>query len=113
MIICLSSFVSSGNFLELNLPLNATRKKDKYRMCELTDEREVVTDVRGENHLCDDLAHVPVLGFRKQFKNVILRVQQKLERNGAVMIFKHRFVIVTKGFRMVHCDQEWIVYATM
>jgi len=54
----------------------------------------VVGDVTGEDHLDDDLPHVPVLSLAQELKHVILRVEQELESNCAVMVLQDGLVVV-------------------
>ena len=56
------------------------------------------------------MAHIPVLRLRQQFKDVVLWVQQQLERNRAVMVLKHAPVVVPQRLGVLHGDEEGIVY---
>jgi len=49
---------------------------------------EVIGDVCGEDHFDNDLAHVPVLRFRQQLKDVILRVKKQLESDRTMMVLE-------------------------
>ena len=108
---CLSSLLSSGNFLEARRPLNSTANlkiDDSYKK-QLTDLFEVVRNVTRQDHLRNDLAHIPVLRFWKQFKNVVLGVEQQLERDCAVMVLEDAAVVVAQGLGVLHRNQERIV----
>jgi len=50
---------------------------------------EVLFNVSAEDHLDDDLANVPVLGLTQQLEDVVLRIQQQLEGNCAVMVLQN------------------------
>jgi hypothetical protein len=41
-----------------------------------------------------------------------LGIKQQLERNSAVVVFKHIFVVVPERFCMFHSNEEWIVNAS-
>ena len=69
----------------------------------------MVRNVRTQDHLRNDLAHIPVLSFRKQFKNIVLRIEEQLKCDGAMMVLKDAAVIVTEGLRVLHCNQERII----
>ena len=91
--ICLSSLVSSGNFLLERRPLKATitqqgAELEREEKGGLTDLFEVIGDVCGEDHFDNDLAHVPVLRFRQQLKNVILGVKKQLESDRTMMVLE-------------------------
>lgn len=79
----------------------------------LHDLFEVVRNIRTQDHLGNDLAHIPVLCLRKQFKNVVLRVQQQLECDRAVMVLEHAAVVVTEGLCVLHGNQERIIDTRM
>ena len=108
---CLSSLLSSGNFFEARRPLNSTAEfqiSDSYKKA-LTDLFEVVRNVARQDHLRYDLAHVPVLRLRQQLEDVVLRVQQQLEGDRAVVVLEHAAVVVAQRLRVLHRDQERVV----
>ena len=81
---------------------------DSYKKA-LTDLFEVVRNVARQYHLRYDLAHVPVLRLRQQLEDVVLRVQQQLEGDRAVVVLEHAAVVVAQRLRVLHRDQERVV----
>lgn len=79
----------------------------------LTDKIEVIGDVCAQDHLGNDLSDIPVLGFGKELKDIILRVKEQLECNGAVMVLQNRDVIVSKSFLVFDAYQEVVVNSWM
>lgn len=91
--------------------MNSTAKfqiSDSYKKA-LTDLFEVVRNVARQDHLRYDLAHVPVLRLRQQLEDVVLRVQQQLEGDRAVVVLEHAAVVVAQRLRVLHRDQERII----
>lgn len=108
--------MSSGNFLPETRLLKPTEIEKQMGQTKvvatLTDEIEMVRDVTRQDHLDDDGSHVPVLSFAEELKDVVLWVQKQLESYGAVVVLKHRLVIVTDRLSVLHRDQERVVHAT-
>lgn len=48
---------------------------------------KVIGYIAGKNHFDYYLSHIPILCLAQKLKYIILRVEQELESNGAVMIF--------------------------
>lgn len=70
----------------------------------------MVRDVTAEDHLYDDLPDVPVLGLAQKLKDIVLRVEEEFEGDGAVMVLKDRLVVVAKSLGVAHGDQKWVVH---
>jgi len=64
----------------------------------------VVGEVTGHDHLDNRLSDTPVLSLTQEFKHVVLRVKQKFESDGAVMIFEHTLIIISDGLCVSHGD---------
>lgn len=104
--------LSSGNFLDATRLLKVTtREKLSTGGTRLTYLVKVIGNVARENHLDNNLTDVPVLSLAEQLKDVVLGVEQKLEGNSAVMVFKNALVVVSECFGVSHCNQERIVHA--
>lgn len=73
----------------------------------------MIGDVCAQDHLGNDLSDIPVLGFGKELKDVILWVKEQLECNGAVMVLQNRDVIVSQSFLMLDANQEVVVNTWM
>lgn len=117
IISCLSSIVSSGNFFDASLLLNVTAItwKSMIKQCKprLTYLLEVVGDVTAEDHLDDDLSDVPVLGLTQKFEDIVLRVEEEFEGDGAMVVLKDGLIVVAERLGVTHGDQKGVIHSGM
>ena len=90
--------------------MNSTTQFEKP--LQLTDLFEVVANVGAQNHLRNNLAHIPVLGLAQQFEDVVLGVQQKLEGDRAMVVLEHGPIVVAEGLGVLHGDEERVIDAS-
>jgi hypothetical protein len=62
-----------------------------------------------QDHLCNDLPDIPILSFTQKLKNVVLRIKQQFESDGAMMILKDTDIIIPESLLMLDANQKVVI----